>query len=87
MPLAANDISKVFTATDILCKAGQYGLLNKILSSANIENMTQDMMVAYLDATFYEKVKLTERSSFFKKCNEVLEKRGEKKSVRFQRMG
>jgi len=80
------NINNIYIATEDICKANQFGLIDTILSSANVSSLTQDMMIAYLDATLEKKDKLKQREAFFSRCSDELVKRGEKKSRRFERL-
>jgi len=80
------NINNIYIATEDICKANQYGLIDTILASASVSDLTQDMMIAYLDATLEKKNKLKQREAFYAKCSDELVKRGEKKSTRFEKL-
>lgn len=85
MTLSATDVSNVYTIIERFAKFGQHSLIDTILENADATSMSQEMMTMYLDATLHERDKLKKRNEFFQRCSEVLEKRGEKKSRRFER--
>lgn len=86
MTKSLGDINSIYIATEDICKAQQHSLIDTIFSSANVTTMTQEMMVAYLDATWDKKVNFKNRKSFYNRCVAELEKRGEKQSRKFQKM-
>jgi hypothetical protein len=86
MTKSLGDIRGIYIATESICKAQQYTLIDTMLSKANVTTMTQDMMFAYLDATWNNKTKLKTREDFYHKCIAELSKRSEKLSKRFERI-
>lgn len=80
------DINSIYLATEAMCKANQFGLIDTILASAKISDLTQDMMIVYLDITLEKKDKLKNRESFYVRCSEELKKRAEKVSRKFERL-
>jgi len=86
MANSLGDINNIYLATEDICKAQQYSLIDTIFSSANILDMNQEMMIAYLDATWDKKENFKNRKSFYHKCIVELEKRGEKISRKLEKM-
>lgn len=86
MAKSLGDINGIYIATESICKAQQYGLIDTMLSKADVTSMTQDMMFAYLDATWNNKTKLKNRNDFYNKCVTELSKRSEKPSRKFERI-
>lgn len=86
MPILLDDINRIFIATNLICEAKQYGLMDTVLSSADVSSMTQDMMVAYLEATREKKDKFKSRISFYNRCKDELGKRNEKKNRKFEKL-
>ena len=86
MAILFDDINKIYLATTQIFNDNQFGLIDTILSAAKVENLTQEMMIAYLEATREKKDKLKHRQSFFKRSSDELDRRGEKKSRKFERL-
>jgi hypothetical protein len=80
------DLNTIFLGIQLMVKQGSYSLIDSMLSGKNIFDMSQEIMTAYLDATFDEKNKLKNRSKFFNFCKEELTRRGEKISRRLERL-
>ena len=51
MAILFDDINKIYLATTQIFNDNQFGLIDTILSAAKVENLTQEMMIAYLEAT------------------------------------
>lgn len=80
MALNAEEVNKIFVATTQICKAKQHSLIDAIFENAPVEEMPQQIMEVYMDATWNYKPMFKNREIFFDKCKNALEKRGEKMS-------
>lgn len=86
MPLKTEELNKLHIAFDNLILQGQAGIIDTILQKADVDNMDQEMMIAYLDATLNHQNVLEGRREFYERCEEALKKRSETPSRKFQRL-
>lgn len=84
--MAKEDLNKVYITINEMSKSNQNGLIDLLLSKANVSSMPQEVMIVYLDSTFDFKNKLKNRDLFCINCKKELESRNEKISFRLSKL-
>ena len=80
------EVNKEFIAFDQICKDNQHSLVDALFANAKVEDMPQQVMEIYLDATLGDRKKFNNRTSFYNRCIKELEKRKEKISRKMTKL-
>lgn len=79
-----NDFNKIKDMFSTFAKCQTYKLANLALSHVKVSELSQDAMIAYLEATLEDKDKLEDRQKFVESCKTVLQQRNEKVKQLFE---